>query len=178
MLDLARASSCSEDVRWINGGVEKLAGFEADLVIMTGHVALFFLDDSAWQTAVTNVSRILRPGGRFVFESRVPSTDPFSDWPTDASRQHLHDPNVGDIEWWYEPLEMCESNAKYENHYLFSNSGEELVSHNELRFRTEGEIREALTRAGLSIRSTFGDWDSSPISESSPEMIFVAELRR
>ena len=177
MLGLARKSSCGEQVQWIEGGVEKLVGFQADLAIMTGHVAQFFLDDTGWQTALSSIHRTLRPGGHLAFESRNRNVQPFPDWPTETSHQKLQEPTVGQIEWWHELLEIKDARVKYEIHYLFRQSGEELVSLCELRFRTQEELSRSLSSAGFSVQSTFGDWDSSPVSENSPEMIFVAERR-
>jgi hypothetical protein len=61
-----------------------------------------------------------------------------------------------------------------EIHYLFTHSGEELVSTNELRFRTRAELSRSLSDAGFSVGSVFGDWDGRPADPASPELIFVA----
>jgi SAM-dependent methyltransferase len=174
MLDLARGSPCGEQGQWIEGGVEKLGEFQADLAIMTGHVAQFFLDDLSWQAALSSIHNALRPGGYLVFESRNPDADLFADWPTEESHQKLQDPAAGPIEWWQE-LATKGTSVKYEIHYLFAQSGDELVSPCELRFRTQEEISQSLLSAGFSVQNAFGDWDLSPVGENRPEMIFVAE---
>ncbi|NQW18655.1 MAG: class I SAM-dependent methyltransferase [Chloroflexi bacterium] len=176
MLGLARKSPCGEQVQWIEGGVEKLEAFQADLAIMTGHVAQFFLDDAGWQAALSSIHKALRPGGHLVFESRNPDVELFADWPTETSHQKLQDPVAGPIEWWQE-LAVKDARVKYEIHYLFKRSGEELVSACELRFRTQEEICQSLSSSGFSVQCTFGDWDSSPVGAYSPEMIFVAKRR-
>jgi len=58
--------------------------------------------------------------------------------------------------------------------YRFLATGEELVSENELRFRTRTELTQALTRAGFTVERVFGDWDRRPPGPGSREMIFVA----
>ncbi len=63
---------------------------------------------------------------------------------------------------------------RYDIHYLFARSGEELVSHTELRFRTRAELSRSLSDAGFSVESVFGDWDSRPADAASRELIFVA----
>jgi hypothetical protein len=45
---------------------------------------------------------------------------------------------------------------------------------NELIFRSQDEITRSLSDAGFSVEHVYGDWDSSPASATSPEMIFVA----
>ncbi|TSC68775.1 MAG: type 11 methyltransferase [Parcubacteria group bacterium Gr01-1014_56] len=95
-------------------------------------------------------------------------------WPTSTARKKLHDPVAGDIEWWGEILEKKGNKVRYEIHYLFANSGAEVVSRNELIFRTQEEISQTLADAGFVVKEVYGDWDSSPATATSPEMIFVA----
>jgi hypothetical protein len=58
-------------------------------------------------------------------------------------------------------------------HYRFPD-GEELVSTNELRFRTREELTASLTAAGFSVEQVVGDWDRRPVAPDSPELLFVA----
>ena len=70
-----------ERVRWINGYAADLppAGtVNADLAIMTGHVAQFFVTDESWRSALTALHRSVRPGGRLAFESRNPGAREWS----------------------------------------------------------------------------------------------------
>ncbi len=175
MLDLARAGANAEVIRWISGGVEQLESLQAEMVIMTGHVAQFFIDDLDWEAALSFIRASLGSRGYFAFESRNPGVEIFSGWPTSDSHRVFQDPIFGEIEWWYEMLEIGDGRVRYENHYLLSETCDELVSLNELRFRTLSELRHSLARAGFSLRSTFGDWNRSPFDDSSPEMIIVVE---
>ncbi len=59
-------------------------------------------------------------------------------------------------------------------HYHFTPSGEEMVSTNELRFRTRTELSRSLTDAGFSVEAIFGDWDGRPADAANRELIFVA----
>jgi SAM-dependent methyltransferase len=175
MLNLAQKSPCGEQVKWIEGGVEQLREFEADLAIMTGHVAQFFLDDASWKTALSSIYKALKPGGYVAFESRNPNVQPFAGWPTKEAHQELYDPLAGKIEWWHEMLDVQDGHVKYEIYYLFVEPQEELVSLCQLRFRTQNELRNSLVDADFVVENVFGDWDSSPVNEDSPEMIFVAK---
>ena len=158
----------------IEAGVKKLGLFQADITIMTGHVAECFLDDESWEIALSSIHPALRPSGPPVFESRNPDVELFADWPTAELHQELQDPVAGPIEWWQE-LAVKGASVSYEIHHLFSRSGEELVSTCELRFSTQDAIIELLVSPGFSVQDTFGDWDSSPVGVHSPEMIFVAQ---
>jgi hypothetical protein len=77
-------------------------------------------------------------------------------------------------EWWTEILEVEDDRVRTEIHYLFAHSGEELVSTNELRFRTRAELSRSLLVAGFSVEGIFGDWNGRPADAASRELIFVA----
>ena len=62
-------------------------------------------------------------------------------------------------------------------HFYFIERNEELLSHNELIYRSYDEIEKALTDAGFEIVSTWGYWDGSPLTDESNEMIFLARKR-
>ena len=173
MLKLARKSPCGEQVKWIEGSVEQLGVFEADLAIMTGHVAQFFLDDAAWQEALSSIYQALGPGGHVAFESRNPNVEPFADWPRNVLHRRLNDSTVGEIEWWHEMRDLQRDHVKYEIHYLFVKTGEELISQCQLRFRTQCELKNSLAEAGFVVENVFGDWNSNPLKEDNTEMIFV-----
>ena len=182
MLEVARRRVCGERVEWIEGDELGLGELQADLAIMTGHVAQFFLDDEDWHSALIAIRKALRPGGRIAFESRNPLVQPWADqeiedhvdWPTRTSRRKVYDPVAGRIEWWTEILEVEEDLVRTEIHYFFARSGEQLVSANELRFRTRTELSRSLSDAGFSVESVFGDWDGRPATPASRESIFVA----
>jgi len=57
----------------------------------------------------------------------------------------------GPIEMWHRLLEVRGERVLYEIHYLFLSSGEELVSTNELSFRTQVELTQSLTDLGFSV---------------------------
>ena len=49
-----------------------------------------------------------------------------------------------------------------------------LVSHSTLRFLGVDSLSSFLTGAGLAIEQQFGDWDRSPLTGASPEIITIA----
>ena len=60
MLDIARQRPYGDRVRWIEGDASRLGTPDADLAIMTGHVAQFFLTDESWQAALSFLRRSAR----------------------------------------------------------------------------------------------------------------------
>lgn len=175
MLDIARNKPYADKVQWIEGGYEKFAGLTADMILMTSHVAQFFLDNSEWQAMLQAAYKALKPGGHIIFDSRTPIFPPYQTWPTEASPRRVEDPTVGAIDWWYKLLEIKGNRVCYQLYYHFINSDETVVSTDELIFRSRDELTKSLESAGFKVKTVYGDWDSNLATPTSPEMIFVAE---
>ncbi len=207
---LAADSTCGSQwrsispVKWLHGGAQNLGAFEADLAIMTGHVAQFFLEDESWQQALRSIRGALKPGGYLAFECRNPLVQPFLkasrqgaqrksqisaqisensdcseqsehiDWPSDTNRRKVFDPLAGAVEWWFQLLSVEGERVLYEIHYLFESSGEKAISVNELRFRSRDELQDSLIDTGFTVECVYGNWDFQLADGDSPEFIFVA----
>ena len=183
MLDVARKSPFGDKVKWIDGNALSLEEFNADLAIMTGHVAQFHLEDEVWQKALKSIHKALKPGGHLAFESRNPAVQPWNnkdqaknvDWYVPGFRKIVHAHEAGDIEVWLEVKEIKGNKVTTDVHYLFTKTGEELISTNTLRFRSREEIEQSLKDAGFSVDKVYGNWDGNIANEKSPEFIFVAK---
>jgi SAM-dependent methyltransferase len=175
MLALAREKPHANNIQWIQGSFEKMAGLQADMVLMTSHVAQFFLDEKEWRAMLQVAFAALPVGGHLVFDIRRLTKPPFIGWPTENNRSKFEDASVGVVESWHTMLEIKDKLVRYELHYFFKDTGEHIVSINTLVFRTQEEITDALTDAGFTIKTVYGNWDGSPSSPSSPEMIFIAK---
>jgi SAM-dependent methyltransferase len=172
MLAIARRRSQGDQVQWIDGDVSCLGTPNADLAIMTGHVAQFFLTDETWHAALTALRAALRPGGRLAFESRNPGAREWEGW-TRAARWSAHDPAAGRIDTWCEVDDVRDGIVSCRNHYAFAATGDELVSPNALRFRTEAELSQSLADAGFAVERVYGDWDRRPAGATTRELIVV-----
>lgn len=146
---------------------------DADLAIMTGHVAQFFLTDHRWHSALIALRAALRPGGRLAFESRNPVAREWERWSRET-RLSADDPAAGRIDAWSEVHDVHDGVVSYTNHYAFAATGEEMVSPNQLRFRTEAELTGSLGDAAFTIERICGDWDCRPASPRTRELIVVA----
>jgi len=143
---------------------------------MTGHVAQFFLEDSEWNQALQDIYQALKAGGHLVFESRNPDvTTPFANWPTSTHHDKIADTPLGPVEWWSDKLVIADSYASYTLHYLFIETGEEILSDNKLKFRAYDELQKSLEDAGFTVEQAYGSWNGEPFEPRSPEMVFVAK---
>jgi SAM-dependent methyltransferase len=173
MLAVARATPGGEQVRWIHGDATTLAPAVADLAIMTGHVAQFFVTDEGWRAALSGLHGAVRAGGLLAFESRNPDARAWESWTRTAVRT-CTDPTVGRIETWTDVTDERDGIVSYLNHYVVTGSGEDLVSAAQLRFRSRAELTDTLAEAGFTVEHVYGDWDRRPVSPHAPELIFVA----
>lgn len=173
MIGVARARPFGDRVQLIIGGVDRIGTPDADLVIMTSHVAQFFVGDDEWEQALSAVHAALRDGGRLGFESRNPEARAWERWTADHVTSVV-DAVAGPIDWWTEVHDVRNGIVRYANHYRFATTGDELVSETRLRFRTLDELTRSLTEAGFTIERVDGDWDGGPVHATAPEHIVVA----
>ncbi|MDB4992411.1 MAG: class SAM-dependent methyltransferase [Parcubacteria group bacterium] len=178
MSDIARTKPDAEKVQWIEGGYEKFDGLQADMVLLTSHVAQFFLEDSEWEKMLDAAANALTPGGNIVFDSRTPIFPPYQTWPTEKSPRRVEDSTHGPIDWYYKLLGIENNRVRYQLHFHFINSGERIISTDELIFRSQEEFTKSLEGAGFDVESVYGDWDGSPATPQSEEMIFVASKKQ
>jgi SAM-dependent methyltransferase len=174
MLAVARSKPYADAVRWIEGGYEKFEGIQSDVILMTSHVAQFFLDDNEWQAMLESAHKALKPGGHIVFDSRTPIFPPYQTWPTEKSPRRVTDPTLGPIDWWYKLIEIKDNIVHYQLYYHFINLNETVVSTDRLIFRSNEDITKSLHDAGFKVETVYGDWDGGVATPTSPEMIFVA----
>jgi SAM-dependent methyltransferase len=173
MIEVARRGDHGEMVRWICGGVSQIGRPGADLAMMSGHVAQFFLTDDEWSDALRSLHAALRPGGCLTFESRNPDAREWELWTRDA-RTTVNDPVAGPIETWSEGEALDAGIVSYTNHYVFSATGEDVVVSSRLRFRSLDELTRSLIVAGFAVEHVYGDWDRRPVGPATPELIVVA----
>jgi SAM-dependent methyltransferase len=179
MVDIARRRPYGDRVRWVCGNAGRLAALDpldADLAIMTGHVAQFFVTDESWHEALTALRAALRPGGRLAFESRNPGAREWEGW-TNAARRSVVDPAAGRVDVWSEVHEVRDGVVSYTNHYVFAATGEDVVSTTRLRFRSVEELTRSLADAGFAVERIYGDWDRRPAGPQTRELIVVAAPR-
>lgn len=172
MLRVARSKPGADAVRWVDGGADVLGRAEADLVLMTGHVAQFFVRDAEWHEALRRISIALRPGGHLAFETRNPEGEAWRSWTRQFSTWTTELPDA-QLENWYDAHAVHDGVVDYAFCWRFS-TGQHVREEHSLIFRSYATVLKDLADAGLELEATYGDWDRSPVSAGAPELIFVA----
>lgn len=180
MLDVARHRPGGDRVRWIEGTAERVPAGSAELVIMMGHVAQYFVDDDQWGRTLDDVHRLLVPGGWLGFETRNPAVDWTERWTRDRTTTTYDHPAGGRFTSWTHVVDRTGPTDSYRLTHEANTvlpDGTHLTARETLRFRSPAEIESSLTGAGFAVRSRWGDWDRSPFTGDSTELIVVAERR-
>ena len=172
-LEVARAKPFADRVTWLEGSHEVLPSASFDLIVMNSHVAQFLVTDLEWTQALTSLRQALVPGGRLAFDSRDQNARGWEVWNPLDSREQVVLPDGCTVEIWTEVVELLQSNVTFLIHYRFD-FGEELLSQNTLRFRSQQELESSLNAAGFEVEEIFGGWNREPIGHKDGEFIVVA----
>jgi SAM-dependent methyltransferase len=149
-LEVAQSKEFADRVRWIHGDATTLPPLQVDLAVMTGNVAQVFLTDEEWSATLTGVHQALKPGGRFVFETRDPARRAWTEW----TREHTYQVKQADgdtVQSWSELISVEPPFVSFRGTYVFASDGAVLTSDSTLRFRERGEVEESLVTAGFAV---------------------------
>jgi SAM-dependent methyltransferase len=169
-LIVGRTKPGADRVRWIHGDTTAIPPLQVDLATMTGNVAQVFLTDEDWMTALRAIGQALRPGGRLVFESRVPEDEAWRRWTPELSHTRAEIPDIGTVSSWVEVTDVQGPLVTFRSTFVFESDGAVLTSDSTLRFRTMEELTKALSEAELSAREV-RDAPDRP----GREFVFVAQ---
>jgi SAM-dependent methyltransferase len=173
MLACARGQPGADRVQWVEGDSSALGAPKADLLLMTGNVAQVFLEEEEWDRTLRDIHAALRPGGCLAFESRNPEDRAWERWNRQATFQTSHTPH-GPLEEWLELLSVENGRVTFAGHNRFTESGEVIVVRSELRFRSQHELIESLSRNGFTVEHVYGDWHHGPVTDTSRVLVFIA----
>ncbi|HEX2221441.1 MAG TPA: class I SAM-dependent methyltransferase [Candidatus Limnocylindria bacterium] len=175
MLEQARRRA---DVEWIPGDLSTVAfEREFDLAVMTGHAFQELITDEEVRAALAAVSRALTDDGRFAFETRNPAARAWERW----TPEHGTDFVVDGIPYrWEADVQLPVSGDVVRFRATFSSPrwSQPQTGVSELRFLDAAGLDALLTDGGLAVEARYGDWDRSPLTDGSPEIITIARPRR
>ncbi|WP_406286744.1 class I SAM-dependent methyltransferase [Streptomyces sp. NBC_00209] len=150
-LDVARAKPGAERVRWICGDAARLPPLRVDLATMTANVAQAIVAPEDWQATLRGAHEALRPGGRLVFETRVPARRAWEEWTRERSHGVTEVPGVGAVETWVDVTEVAGPLVGFRWTYRLAADGRVLTSDSTLRFREREEVEADLAAQGYAL---------------------------
>jgi SAM-dependent methyltransferase len=174
MLDLARRRDDQRRVEWIWGDARALADRQVDLIAMLGNIPSIYVTDEIWDTVLRTFHRSLVPGGHLAFGSWNPTARGWERWGWDVlllvgaggSRAVVGSDQravVGPV-----------ASPRPAQGIELADGRETLRAGSEWRYRNHEELAESLTRCGFVLEATYGDWDRSPLTPTSPYIVIVA----
>ncbi|MET8991810.1 class I SAM-dependent methyltransferase [Nonomuraea wenchangensis] len=171
-LAVARAKPGAERVRWIHGDARALPPMAADLATMTANVAQAIVEPDDWAATLDGAHRALRPGGRLVFETRVPARRAWLAWNRAESYQVTDVEGVGRVEQWFDLLDVSGPLVTFRGTWVFAADGAVLTSESTLRFREREEVEQDLDAHGYVVEEV-RDAPDRP----GREYVFLARVR-
>jgi len=179
MLAVATEKSPDDSIRYIHGTLNEasktLPELEKsfDLIVMTGHAFQCITTELAVIELFKHAKRLLKPNGRFVFESRNPDIDWVSRWHGSTSSW---DSAFGPFRWSTQIVEHSMAGTSIDTisyKHLYEFEHETIVGADTLRFMPLSSIASLLNRAGFTSITVYGDWNGvSYAASQSDEMIF------
>jgi SAM-dependent methyltransferase len=148
-LDVARGKPGADRVTWIHGNARDLRPLRVDLVTMTANVAQAIVEKDDWDATLAVAYRALRPGGRLVFETRVPARRAWEEWTRERTHDATDIPGVGSVESWVDLVDVDLPLVSFRGTYTFASDGATLTSDSTLRFRERNEVESDLLRHGF-----------------------------
>ncbi len=172
-LEVARGKPGAERVTWIEGSTEVLPAGAFDAALMTSHVTQFFVSDAEFATALADLRRALRPGGRLIFDTRDPAARAWEKWNPVDSRHETRLPDGTSFVNWGEVTSVVDGAVSFTHHYDFPD-GDHRVATATMRWRTESSLRSLLGAAGFTVAHLWGGWNRDPVGHLDGEFLVVA----
>lgn len=174
MLRVARERPGGDAVEWRRGTAELIDSDSADVVVMSGNVAMHLIGDD-WHDTLRHISAGLAAGGRLAFETRNPVLRAWEGWNREASERMTPVGRVVETESTTAP--DADGVVRMHCRTEFPDDGTVLDVDQHLQFRSEKQIRADLTVAELTVDRISGDWHRRPF-DATTDRLMVVEARR
>lgn len=168
------------DIEWVRGDLTSAAWErEFDLIVMTGHAFQALVEDAALAASLAAVATALTGDGRFAFETRNPAARAWEDWTADNPVEVAD--AAGAVVTVVTMTRKVEApfdgdTVSFSHTFTSPRWRRPRVSRSTLRFLAADRLASFLAGAGLMVEAQFGDWDRSPLTQASPEIITLARL--
>ncbi|GLR03210.1 methyltransferase [Vibrio hyugaensis] len=147
-----------------------------DMAIMTGNAFQAFLSDEMLADVLHSISNHLEKGGRFLFDTRLPTSENLEIDSEMSLWQTYQLPDKGEVKYMGMSEHYDDENAilylKKVRHYQ---DGTTAYSSIDLKYRQLDEIEVFLEQAGFRVIEKFGSWTEEKLTVNSNNLICVAE---
>jgi len=173
MLEIARNRPGGDAVEWVEADALSLRlGRGFDLVLLTGHAFQVFLTEEDQARALLTIAAHLKPGGRFIFDTRNPSQQAWEKWNYKSAPRTIHHAEFGVIEAWSISERDNETGVvTYEKSYRIKETGKTYSASARIQFPSKEGLAGLMSGAGLSVDQWLGDWRGSAFHADADEII-------
>jgi len=175
MLGVARSRPGAERVSWIKGAGQAMRLSQRfDLIYMTGHAFQALLTDDDALALLRTARDHLADDGLLAFETRNPARKAWLAWTPDKQRSAVT-ADHGEVEEFFDTKAEPDTGiVNLAAHYRFADTGGTLIGRSRIRFVDLDHLKRLLAAAKLAPATWYGDWDRSPLTETSREFIVLA----
>ncbi|UBH25005.1 class I SAM-dependent methyltransferase [Micrococcus porci] len=170
MLAVARARPGGNAVTWRQGTAELIEPASADLVVMSGNVAMHLIGE-VWHATLRRVATGLVPGGRLVFETRNPVLRAWEDWSHGPTERTTPAGRLLETETVTAP--DADGVVLMRSRTVFLADGALVEAEQRLQFRSAAQVRADLDAVGLTVERISGDWHRTPFDDATDRLMGV-----
>jgi len=169
MLDQARTRT---DIEWVLARAAVATwDQEFDLAVMTGHAFQELTEDDELRASLRAIHAALVDGGRFAFETRHPRARAWEHWHDSSFEARNPDGDPVLVSW--EVLDVTGDVVRMTETMAGQWWDSPQVGHGRLRFVDPDTLGVFLAEAGFTVEEQYGDWDRTPLTETSEEVITI-----
>ena len=172
MLTHAAARPGGDRVEWRHGTSERIDTDSADLIIMTGNVAMHIIGCD-WNRTLADIARGLVPDGYLAFESRNPDAKAWQDWNEPLAQRQTPVGRLRESTTTTPPNADGVVTMYCHNDFLDADGPVDVQQ--QLQFRSIHQIAADLHRAGLRLTHVWKDWDETPFTGGAEQGLMIFE---
>ena len=175
MLGVAKARPGAGRVSWVkSAGQSMQLPQRFDLIYMTGHAFQALLTDEDAVSVLRTARDHLADDGLLAFETRNPVRKAWVSWTPDK-RRRAATADHGEVEEFFDTkADPATGIVDLAAHYRFVDT-DKTIGRSRIRFIDLDHLKRLLAAAKLTSVTWYGDWDRSPLTETSREFIVVAK---
>jgi SAM-dependent methyltransferase len=174
---MLQVAQCRNDVEWVAGTAASMTwDREFALAIMTGHAFQVLVGDDELRASLSAIRKALADGGRFAFETRNPLARAWENW-NPRNPIDVVDPSGRPVRISYQ-VEAVVGDVVTLTETTSDPNGTPLrVDRASLRFLDLDTLAAFLSDSGFTIEAQYGGWFREPLTQTSPEIITIAQIQ-